>query len=59
MGGNPARFIMPIEKYAEKLIKRNKDYPWIRDGKFIFSRGSKELIKARQKYFFKESLEDH
>jgi len=51
-GGVPAKYIMTIDEYAHKLLERNMEYPWIKDGKFVVSQGSDELIRMRQEYFF-------
>lgn len=52
-GGNPAHFIMTTDEYALKLIEKNKEYPWIKDNKFIVPQESEELYNIRKNYFFK------
>ena len=53
-GGVPAKFIMTIDDYKNKMIKVNETYPWMKNGKMVVPQGSKELIKMRQKFFFEE-----
>ncbi len=43
---------MTVEEYKNKLIKLNKTYPWMKDGKMIVPQGSKELIEMRKEFFF-------
>ncbi len=44
---------MTTSEYANKLVAKNKEYPWIDDnGKFTVPQGSDELIKMRKEYFF-------
>lgn len=53
-GGNPAKFIMTVEQYANKLKSTSKEYPWMpMDKKLAMS--DSELIRARQNYFFKKT----
>lgn len=52
-GGNPAHFIMKVDEYALNLVKKNNEYPWIKDNKFTVPQGSKQLFNLRQKYLFK------
>lgn len=51
-GGVPAKFIMTMEEYRQKLIAQNEAYPWMKNGKFVVPQGSAELISMRQEYFF-------
>lgn len=52
-GGNPAHFIMKVDEYALSLVKKNNEYPWIKNNKFVVPQGSKQLFNLRQKYLFK------
>lgn len=58
-GGVPAKFIMTVDDYKEKLIKLNEIYPWMKDGKMTVSQGSKELVEMRKKFFFEENGEEN
>lgn len=48
-GGTPAKFIMTTAEYAKKVLETSKSYPWLERKNEM---SSKELIKARQQYFF-------
>ena len=50
-GGIPAKFIMTTDEYAKKVIQKSKSYPWMNN---LDSISEKDLIKSRQKYFWKE-----
>lgn len=47
-GGVPAKFLMSIEEYKSKLIKKNINFTWVGKDK----KSAKELRKV---YFFKEN----
>lgn len=50
-GGNPAKFIMTVDSYAEKVVQKSKEYPWLT----IKNRISKnDLITMRQQFFFND-----
>lgn len=52
-GGVPAKFIMTIDEYADKLMRINENYPWRANGK-AKDISSEELMRARMKYFFEK-----
>ena len=48
-GGVPAKFIMTTDDYAEKLVNKCKEYPWLKK----HDKSTKlDIITERQKYFF-------
>lgn len=51
-GGSPAKFIMTVEDYANRVKAKSEQYPWMPCEKKN-SMTEIELIKARQEYFFK------
>ncbi|WP_026524028.1 acyltransferase [Butyrivibrio sp. MB2005] len=55
-GGNPAKFIMTIDEYSNKLLEINNKYPWMKNGKVIAPHGSSRLEEIREKYFFVDSF---
>ena len=52
-GGVPAKFIMDLDKYSEKVMKSSKTYPWKydKDGHLLHL-SPKEQIPLKQKFFF-------
>lgn len=50
-GGIPAKFIMKLDEYANKLVEVNSHYTWTKKGL-----SGEELIKERQSYFFKKDF---
>lgn len=54
-GGVPAKKIMDIDTYAQKVLAQSQNYPWIDR---IGSMTNCELIRERQQYFFGEKNED-
>lgn len=48
-GGNPARFIMKTDEYAQKVLNMSKEYPWMEIRDYI---SEEELKVKRQEYFF-------
>ena len=48
-GGVPAKFMMTLEDYSEKVIKKSKKYPWVNQQHKM---SDIDLIKMRQTYFF-------
>lgn len=53
--GNPARFIMKTEDYANKIFEKAKKYPWKSDSEgnlLDFSDNADLLISMRQNYLF-------
>ena len=50
-GGCPAKFIMTVDEYAQKILNKSQKYPWINDPKNITN---KDYIKVRQNYFFEK-----
>ena len=51
-GGTPAKFIMTIEEYAQKLEQKCSKYPWMNKKNISLD----ELKRERQKFFFKDYL---
>ena len=53
-GGVPARFIMTVDEYAQKVVAAQEELPWIKSGDYRkFS--DKDLIRARQMYYLREA----
>ena len=53
-GGVPARFIMTVDEYAQKVVAAQEELPWIKSGDYRkFS--DKDLIRATQMYYLREA----
>ena len=50
-GGVPARYIMTMEEYSNKVMIQKERLPWMIDNNFT-SLSENELIEARKKYYF-------
>ncbi len=51
-GGVPAKFIMTVDEYAEKLLGTNKHYTWLTDRHLNVGVESPEMIAKRIEFFF-------
>lgn len=51
-GGIPAKFIMTTDEYAKRVQQKSEHYPWMPLEKKR-KMSEDELIRSRQKYFFK------
>ena len=48
-GGVPAKFIMSLDDYAQKVVENSLKYPWMENKERM---SKQELIIARQNFFF-------
>lgn len=55
-GGVPARYIMPIKEYANKVKHNADNYPWIASWQNM--KNNSELVLARINYFFPQDITD-
>lgn len=51
MGGSPAKRIMSMERYAEKVLKQKNQLPWMQNAIYK-SLSDKQLILERKKHYF-------
>lgn len=57
-GGNPAKFIMTTEEYANKVNKIAKSYPWKYNAEGeMLNLCHQDVIKLRQELLFKNEME--
>lgn len=55
-GGVPARYLMSVVEYAERVKTKACEYPWV-NKKTAHKKNMSEsdLIRARQKFFFEST----
>ena len=48
-GGNPAKFIMKVDDYANKVKTRSQEFPWMKNKEKMTK---DQIVKMRQDFFF-------